>query len=798
MEMNVQGAELSFHVWESREAMVAASFNTTVVVNEFNARLWQILSEKGLALSNEGKPLALRGRIIRIDEGSRVLRYLLAGAVGQAEIEAEGELLFGEKILATFFIKKNASGAFHILGGDCEGLLMNCARQAAAEIAKQVVKGITQSDPDAIQASSSTEKNAHQRSPHLWSAIAEARIKEGTLPDDLLPEIMRDGYSREEAEHIAHGIVRRGNNRSWTMIGCSTLLLSCGILATISSILRPTHTVSRGGEEYIYFVWLGAILCGITGLVYGIKSFQQKQKGKNAPRPDNAFSSQPSKATAAPIPISANSAVSAPVAPIPAPDAVAKPETLVSKPAPATVAFTPPSYIPSPLPSLSVPAPSEESPRQAPVPVAVAKPETPVSKPAPATAAFSPTPYTKASTDSTAKVLIIGAIIAIASVMIVCSCLLIVPVAMAFLAPATTSTPHMQVIQPFIETRKLPPVGVTKPPTEPEWFITAMKESPTAEATFLTAAPLPTATPSIHIHALSKTILDISGSHLLWSPDGKWLIIGERQIHFFDAKSLKEVRSIQADRWVEGLAISPDSKVLAAIDESRGVMLFDMASGSELRTLPRTQISTSAVSNSFLAFSPDSSSLGVIIGDVVKIFNVAGGQETGTIVATVAENIELPPNSIAISPDGKQLYAAGWGGLGVWDIASSNRLFTIGDIGNSFNRMALSPDGKLLATAATSNQPIILWEATTGRQLRTLTGHSDGVTSLAFSANGRMLVSASRDVTISLWDVASGSPLQSLVGHSEPAVSIAISPDGATLASGSQDGTTRLWTITYQ
>jgi WD40 repeat protein len=307
--MNGKSAELSYSVWEARDAMVAASFNTTVIVNEFNTRLWQNLSEKGFTLSNEAKPLALRGRIIRIDEGSRALRYLLAGAVGQAEIEAEGELLSGEKILAAFYVKKKASGAFRIFGGDCEGLLMTCARQAAEETAERVVKGISQSDSGAIQAGGlGAGVSLNQRSPKLWGAVGEARIKEGARVDDLKSEIMRDGYSREEAESIARGAARRVNNRSWTMVGCSSLLLSCGILATISSILNPSHTVSGGEEEFVYILWCGAILCGMIGLVYGVLSFQRKPKMGNASPQTDSTSPQPPMTTAAPIPTSESGA----------------------------------------------------------------------------------------------------------------------------------------------------------------------------------------------------------------------------------------------------------------------------------------------------------------------------------------------------------------------------------------------------------------------------------------------------------------------------------------------------------
>jgi WD40 repeat protein len=399
-----------------------------------------------------------------------------------------------------------------------------------------------------------------------------------------------------------------------------------------------------------------------------------------------------------------------------------------------------------------------------------------------------PVPVKKHTTVASLRILIIGGILAVASLAMICCCLISIPVLLPILSPTPTG----------LSTISNPPLIETSGPTSTEIppFIIKPELTPSAMPSVSTmAAPSPTAAASIHIHATPKTILDVGGWHVLCSPDGKWLIIGERKIHFYDAQSLIEVRAIQADRWVTGMAISPDSKILAAIDESRGVMLFDVASGSELLTLPRTQNSAS-VTTIYLAFSPDSATLAVIIGEVVKLFDVASGQETATIVTRRATNI-------IFSPDGKSLYVGGGeDGITVWDITTGTQIRKFGDSFLAANRIALSPDGSLLVSAGTfNNVEMILWDAATGRQLHTFTRNEAeavglGVKDLAFSPDGRLLASAEGEAaTIKLWDVATGSELQTLVGHSEPASSIAISPDGATLVSGSEDGTTRLWTL---
>jgi WD40 repeat protein len=110
-----------------------------------------------------------------------------------------------------------------------------------------------------------------------------------------------------------------------------------------------------------------------------------------------------------------------------------------------------------------------------------------------------------------------------------------------------------------------------------------------------------------------------------------------------------------------------------------------------------------------------------------------------------------------------------------------------------FTRVAFSPDGTSFA-APVDPAGVTIWDAQTGAEIITLTGHEPKLTTVAFSPDGRRLVAGS-DLTVTppVWDVATGELERLLEGHDAPVRAVAFSPDGDRIATGGRDGTLRLW-----
>lgn len=284
-------------------------------------------------------------------------------------------------------------------------------------------------------------------------------------------------------------------------------------------------------------------------------------------------------------------------------------------------------------------------------------------------------------------------------------------------------------------------------------------------------------------HALPEQRGPVNG--LAWSPDGRVLatVSGDRAVTLWDAETGQRLRIISA-RPTRDVVWSPGGRVLAVITAHGAIQFWDAKTGQRRRDIKPRENNLHAIE-----WSPDGSTLAVAAG-------VAGVELWDGEMKELRWHEHAPfTTGVAWSPDGQSLAHWGQDYFAVLDAATLQRRLWIRNAAmrsaSDFEAAAWSPDGLWLATARGGGLRLEVLRAETSETAFVLEGHTRKVTGLSFSSDGRLLASRSEGGIIRFWRCDTWEYVAKL-----PGVKSAFHPSAPRLATG-EATTAYIWELDF-
>jgi WD40 repeat protein len=276
-----------------------------------------------------------------------------------------------------------------------------------------------------------------------------------------------------------------------------------------------------------------------------------------------------------------------------------------------------------------------------------------------------------------------------------------------------------------------------------------------------------------------------------FSPDGSQLATsGYHEFILWNPKDGRQLRRVSniAER-VYGIQYSPDGKLIAVAAGTPAqlgeVKLFDAESGELAASLVRTSDSVFAV-----AFSPDGKRLATAGADrAIRVFDVATRKQQ-LLIEDHADWVM----DIAWLPDGSKLISASRDKTAkVFDAKTGDSLVTFNGHAEPVFGVVAAPDGKTVITSG-RDKSLRRWNISDAKEIERIAGFGDEVFRLVVTPDGRIF-SCSADRSARLHSLAGGALLKTFSGHSDWVYSLAYNEATKRLATGSFDGEVRIWNI---
>jgi len=293
---------------------------------------------------------------------------------------------------------------------------------------------------------------------------------------------------------------------------------------------------------------------------------------------------------------------------------------------------------------------------------------------------------------------------------------------------------------------------------------------------------------------------------IAFSADGKIATgSGDRTIRFWEPQTGALVKSLYGHtEKITSIAFSTDAELLVSGSDDDTVNIWNVSNGRLLRTI---MAFTGGIKS--VAVSPDRRFVVAGSGTRIQVWETETGKQITTLETHESHTGPGPHGeemgwccgsdvvTVVFSPDGSQLVSAHDDGtIKFWNIEKSEPVQVIKGRFSDVRSVVFSPDGKKIAVGYNeSDSRVDLFSVQSGKLISRLGKESDYVHSLAFSNDGKLIVTGHMADDVKLWDARTGKLIRQFKQPYSQGDRVAFSPDGKYIVSGGENQNVMLWDV---